>query len=307
MNVDKLKMGSVTETALHALMAEIRKGRPWQEVLADPRYPDLLRKRNWFSNTDKALMYRIVSVRHRNAFLDIGAGAGVLASSLATEYRQVYALEYKPEFIEFMKYRFAQDRVENVHLIRGNALEMPFSDASIDLAAVNGVLEWVPNFGDPAASPRALQLSFLAEVRRCLTPGGKVVCAIENRWYHWYLRGMPAHGEAPFATVLPRPIANLLNRIVRKRPYREHIYGYWGLLKLFREAGFQNVRLHLIYPSYYSPSEIYSMDGPPLAEYFRKHHSRLAFGRIAKGLSNILGCRYLLAFFGPAYYIEAQA
>lgn len=307
MTPSEMKMGTIPEDALLSLLRELREtGRAWRTIVSDARYPALQRKVNWFSNAHKALMYRITPVPKRDAFLDIGAGSGVVASVAAAEYSRVYALEYKDGFVQFMKLRFAQDGIENAHVIRGNALAMPLRDGSIDLAAVNGGLEWLPNFCEPAVDPRDAQLGFLREVRRCLSPGGKVVVAIENRWDYWHLRGHSPHGEAPFACVLPRAIADALNRAVRHRPYREYIYGCWGYSKLFREAGLRNARIYLVHPSYYSPHDIYAMRRRPLEEYHRKHHASSRLARLAYAISQALGCRYLLAFFGPAYYIEAQ-
>ena len=61
-------------------------------------------------------------------------------------------------------------------------------DGSIDVAIIIGVLEWA---GESMRnmSPLDAQLKLLAEIKRLLRKGGRVVVGIENRYGYKYLRG----------------------------------------------------------------------------------------------------------------------
>jgi 2-polyprenyl-3-methyl-5-hydroxy-6-metoxy-1,4-benzoquinol methylase len=73
--------------------------------------------------------------------LDIGSGLGNLSEMLSHYYDEVYSLEPVRERIEFQKRRFKNSNVNNVTIVRGNALELPFPDNYFDLVVCNGVLE----------------------------------------------------------------------------------------------------------------------------------------------------------------------
>ncbi|HKG30225.1 MAG TPA: hypothetical protein VKA91_03045, partial [Nitrososphaeraceae archaeon] len=55
--------------------------------------------------------------------LDIGSGLGNLSEMLSHYYDEVYSLEAVRERIEFQKRRFKNSNVNNVTIVRGNALE----------------------------------------------------------------------------------------------------------------------------------------------------------------------------------------
>ena len=94
--------------------------------------------------------------------------------------------------------RLLDDGLDNVTLINAN-LKNYIPDASAyDVAVVNGVLEWIPEEGyidlgnyygkynsksyTSGSSPRHQHIQFLMNVRNSLTPGGRLLLAIENRY-----------------------------------------------------------------------------------------------------------------------------
>ena len=241
----------------------------------------------------------------RHAFLDVGAASGIVSACLSDVYEKGYALEQQLVFVEFMRHRFRMDSIRNVEVLGGNALAIPLPDASIDLVAVNGVLEWVAH-GERKSNPRKVQLRFLREAGRCLHPEGKIVIAIENAWHYLQLKGFSAHGTARYVGFLPKWLGNVENRLVKKRPYREYIYSYFGYKRLLEEAGYRNVQIYIVMPNYYHPADIFSFDKDALDALYLKYHSRSRVGRAVKKLSDMLGVPYLGAYFEAAFYVVAE-
>lgn len=307
MNADSENdMGSIPDTVMNDLVKELSfSGRPWRDVLEDPRYPVLNRKFRWFTNPQKGMFYRLVTPGQRRAFLDIGAASGIVSACLSEDYEKGFALERQQVFVEFMKLRFQLDSIANVQVLHGSALEIPLPDNCIDLAAVNGVLEWIPH-ADKQTNPRKVQLKFLREVGRCLNPGGKIVIAIENAWDYKQLSGFSAHSTARYVGFLPKWLGNIVNLIFKRQPYREYIYSYFGYQRLLKEAGYRNVRIFVVMPDYYSPVDIYSFDRNALNEFYLKYHSGSRMKRMLKRLSDTFGVVFLWAYFEAAFYIEAE-
>lgn len=93
---------------------------------------------------------------------DLGAGTGVLSAALAPFVARVVVVDRSPEMLAAARRRMAA--ADNVGFREGEVEALPLDDASVDLAVLSLVLHHV---ADP---PRAL-----AEVRRVLRPGGRLV------------------------------------------------------------------------------------------------------------------------------------
>lgn len=250
------RQGTLPERELETLLSEIRRGTPWRSALEQLALPYLSTKRQWFTNVHKARFY-LGLVSSRESALDIGAGSGVIAAGFAAGgFRRAVALEQDPGWCNFMRLRYQQDGLSQVEVVQGSAVpRLPFPDGSFDLVAVNGVLEWIPE-GSQANSPREAQLTFLREVRRVLRPGGSIGVAIENRLYLRNFLGDTPHNEPPFVVIMPRWIGSAVTRIVQGKPYRTWIYSYWGYQRLLRDAGFNNVSVQQMLPSYHTPEQV---------------------------------------------------
>jgi SAM-dependent methyltransferase len=201
--------------------------------------------------------------------LDIGSGLGNLSEMLSHHYDEVYSLEPVTERIEFQKRRFKNSNVNNVTIVRGNALELPFPDDYFDLVVCNGVLEWVGIMNNTARPPREVQLSFLQEVKRVLSDKGCLYIGIENRFSLGYMLGQPDHSGLRYTSLIPRGVANFLvkkygrsggvyrdtsNRENEKewRGYRTYTYSIKGYNSLLSEAGFK-FKSYWAFPSYNHP------------------------------------------------------
>jgi ubiquinone/menaquinone biosynthesis C-methylase UbiE len=234
--------------------------------------------------------------------LDIGSGLGNLSEMLSHYYDEVYSLEAVPERIEFQKQRFKNSNVNNLTIVRGNALELPFPDDYFDLVVCNGVLEWVGIMNTDDRPLREVQLSFLREVKRVLSDEGCLYIGIENRFSVGYMLGTLDHSGLRYTSLVPRSVANfLVKRYGRSggmyrdtssrenekewRGYRTYTYSIKGYNSLLSEAGF-------IFKSYWA-----------LPSYTNPLFSARLNDRIGlKGFVQYLGPRFgprFLQYFGP--------
>lgn len=193
---------------------------------------------------------------HKQTCLDIGSGWGSLAFDLSHYYENVYSLEAVKERVEFQAIRKKEEKVNNVHVIRYDFMKLPFPDNSFDLVVVNGVLEWV-GISSYKDHPQDMQKAFLREVHRVLKPSGCAYIGIENRFGLTYLFGAEDHSGLPYTSLLPRFIANLVVRYLRRtkgryklntrmeeewKSYRTYTYSVWGYHGLFKDVGFKKIR-----------------------------------------------------------------
>lgn len=253
--------GTLPPDELTVLLEALRAGTPWRTAIRRHGLATLASKPDWFTNEAKAGFYLMLPAPTNGLAIDLGAGSGIIAGTLASKFRRVIALERDPRWCEFMRHRFAEDEVP-VEVIEGSAMAIPEAARDADLAVVNGVLEWVASGSDKAVlrrRPSSVQLSFLRGVLRTLRRGGRLGLAIENRFHYENFRGASPHGEPPYATVLPRSIANMITHAQRGESYRTWIYGTRGYRHLLRAAGFVNIEIRAAIPSYHRPTRVIAL------------------------------------------------
>jgi len=299
----RARQGTLPEPELESLLGEMRRGTPWQEALERLQLPTLSGKRHWFTDLAKAQFYLGLPTPGHYRALDVGAGSGVIAAGMAAGgYQHVVALEHDAGWCEFMRRRYAEDRVGPVEVVQGSAVPtFPFDEASFDLVVVNGVLEWVPEAA-PGTPPGRVQLEFLREARRILRPGGAIGIGIENRLFLGNLKGYGPHGEPPFAVLMPRRLADLYTRRRRGLPYRTWIYSWWGYRSLLRKAGFHDVRVMAVLPDYHTPRRVVPVSDSAAAR--EGFHVTRASRRLA--LKALAGAG-VLGYLTHSFYIEAHA
>lgn len=155
------------------------------------------------------------AIRAGDRVLDIGSGSGtdaLIAARLVGAAGKVWALDVTPAMVQKLRTLVAEQRIDNVTVIEGNAEEIPLPDAAVDVVTSNGALNLVPD------KHRAI-----AEICRVLRPGGRVQIAD-------IVIGLPVTPECEDD---PRLWAECVVGATIEEDY----------LQLFRDAGFEDVRV----------------------------------------------------------------
>jgi SAM-dependent methyltransferase len=217
---------------------------------------------------EQANWHWLLNLPAESRVLDIGAGMGTHSHALALRFREVIATESVLDHIQFMRQRFAQERLSNIKIVRTSVWDLPFAERSMDLIAMNGVFATVAE-GVPG-DPGELQREALRKVACMLRTGGYLYIGSENRYYPGYFLGHPdPYGGLPWVTVSPRPLAQWLAR--RKSPdgYRNYLYSSRGYRKLLQKTGFTDIKLYAAIPSYNLPRFLIPMKGREFQHYAR--------------------------------------
>jgi ArsR family transcriptional regulator len=117
---------------------------------------------------------------------DLGCGTGQVAAALAPFVARVVAVDRSGDMLQAARRRLRD--LPNVQVRRGELEALPIADAELDAATLLLVLHHLP---DPAAA--------LAETRRVLKPGGRVVIADMLPHDHEEYRAQMGHVWLGFA------------------------------------------------------------------------------------------------------------
>ncbi len=228
---------------------------------------------NYGSARNRGAFFPLLNIGTGKRVLDLGCGWGNVSLSLARIYKECFAMDLTKERILFLKMRASEAGYTNLFYICGGDLRfLPFKDGFFDCVVLNGVLEWVPEM-EQRIKPYEVQLNFLREIGRILNKKGQVYIAIENRFALQYLTGMREdHTGMLFTSFMPRPIANMVSKKIRGKPYRTWTYSKWGYRKLLKESGFMYSKFWVPWPNYRQFNIIYSLgDSDRLLRHIRKH------------------------------------
>jgi SAM-dependent methyltransferase len=107
--------------------------------------------------------------------LDLMCGDGIFLPALLGRYRRVAGLDISMPLLELAPHRVRK------HLVRGDALVLPFANQTFDVVVVRGALHHVPHSLDVVFS----------ELRRIMTPGSVFVLlepSDDNALLRWFRR-----------------------------------------------------------------------------------------------------------------------
>lgn len=100
----------------------------------------------------------------QQAILDLGCGTGALTNELAARAGEVIGLDASPHMV-----KAARERYPEIDFITGDALDLPFENR-FDVVFSNAVFHWLADHD-----------RLLKNIRRALTPGGRLVCEFGAR------------------------------------------------------------------------------------------------------------------------------
>lgn len=129
-----------------------------------PAFED--RRFNRVLTTEVGWLFERLALESGYVALDVAAGTGHAARFLAPAVRAVLALDVTAAMLGRGKLAAEQAGLGNVIFLRGDAASLPFLDASFDIVVCRFA---VHHFERPAEQ--------LAEMIRCLAPGGQLVVA----------------------------------------------------------------------------------------------------------------------------------
>ena len=135
----------------------------------------LCRSDRWRSTVAERLPWAIGNTDLGPNVLEIGPGPGLTTDRLRVSVPRLTALEIDPTMAGSLSARLDGS---NVHVIQGDATEMPFADGEFSGAVSFTMLHHVPS--------RELQNKVLAEVFRVLKPGGFFVGS--DSLQNWFMR-----------------------------------------------------------------------------------------------------------------------
>jgi demethylmenaquinone methyltransferase / 2-methoxy-6-polyprenyl-1,4-benzoquinol methylase len=177
---------------------------------------------------------RRMNVQKGSAALDVCCGTADWTIAMADAVGptgEVVGLDFSKNMLKIGQEKVEHLQLENVTLIHGNAMELPFEDNHFDYVTIGFGLRNVPDY-----------LQVLKEMKRVLKPGGIAVCLETSQptmfgfkqLYFFYFRFiMPLFGRI-FAKSYKE--YSWLQESARDFP------GMVELKKMFEEAGFKNVR-----------------------------------------------------------------
>jgi len=132
------------------------------------------------------------------SILDVSCSTGIMCGALASRFAKVFGIDIDAEAVAHAR---SQNNSENVEFHVMDALNTSFPEGSFNVVICNQMYEHVPD---------ARQL--LREIYRVLAPGGVCYFGATNR-----LKIVETHyGRLPFLSYLPKPLAHLYLRILRR-------------------------------------------------------------------------------------------
>lgn len=105
--------------------------------------------------------------------LDVGCGTGLQTIQFAAQASRVIGVDLSEQLIRKAEFKVKSLGFKNVTLIRGDAIELPLPDNSVD---------YVSSYGDVIGHIPGYDRAF-SEMARVCRPGGIVTIEYDNKWH----------------------------------------------------------------------------------------------------------------------------
>lgn len=188
------------------------------------------RHKAWRKETMKRM-----NVKPGQKALDVCCGTAdwsIALSEAVGPKGSVTGLDFSQNMLKIGQQKIKDLDLQNVNLIHGNAMKLPFEDNSFDFVTIGFGLRNVPDY-----------MQVLQEMNRVLKPGGKAVCIETSQ------PTLPIFKQ--FFTIYFRYIMPMFGKIFAKS-YKEYSWlqesardfpGMVELAKMFEAAGFKQVEV----------------------------------------------------------------
>lgn len=108
----------------------------------------------------------LAQVSEHDVVVDLGCGTGLLTLPAARSAARVIAVDYSRPMLDRLRDSASNAALGNIELVRADLRELPLADASVDIVVSSYAFHHLPDEGKELA---------LAEARRVLRPGGRIV------------------------------------------------------------------------------------------------------------------------------------
>jgi len=273
----------------------------------------------------RAVGLELLNLNGSETALDLGCMWGALTIPLSKQVKQVLAVDQTLESLIFSKKRASYENLSNIDFLRTNLRDVKLPKDIFDIAIVNGVLEWIPEFGDVElhtyfneksvsktiySNPKQIQLNFLSKIHESFKSNGKLYLAIENRFDYSMFLGIPdPHSNVLFTSILPKKIANIYHKFKKGRDYRTWIYSFNETRELISDSGFDKVKIYSCWPDYRFPEQIFEYG--ELDSSFKipsiRRNGKIKIRLVFKAIAEYVLFKVLkLDFFAPSIIVVAE-
>lgn len=157
----------------------------WEELSASPVFARLAER-----------VLELASPKVHEVVVDLGAGTGLLSLRAARQTEAVYAVDYSRPMLNRLAERAQAEGLRNLHTVVADMRAVPLADESADVVVSSYAFHHLRGDGKELA---------LAEARRLLRPGGRIV--ICDMMFSLSLRARDR-----------RILANMIVAVARKGP-----------------------------------------------------------------------------------------
>ena len=177
-----------------------------------------------FDKKEGRLAFRAIN-KSSSRCLILNSDLGNIPENLSQMYEEVYSLENDKNKVLIQKFRFQENKIDNVVLVRTKNDSLPFPDKHFDLVVLNGIQIKRKN----GISKTKVE-EFLNEIKRVLNTNGCLCAGLQNK------RGLKVMQE----------------KIEEETDYEHYLGSFSEYNSLFGSLGFQ-VEPYWVLPSHSKP------------------------------------------------------